>query len=85
MIGCGHLKTDIVIIQNVDVTKRLTRQSELLRLPNFSTSKAQSSTLYYGIKNFNEFLTFLKTKNYTLQSIRLSEFKLILKKYVSAS
>ena len=56
----GLIKCDFKLSTNFETTNRSTRQSFLIRTPQFISSKAQASICYIGIVQFNMFLKFVK-------------------------
>jgi hypothetical protein len=55
-VHTGLVKSDLTLKTNDMVVNRVTRQSNLIRLPQFTMAKSQSSVFYSGIQKYNEFL-----------------------------
>lgn len=54
-VKSGLIKSDITLSVNENTTNRKTRQSELLRPPQFMTVQSQSSLFYRGVNLYNQF------------------------------
>jgi hypothetical protein len=75
----GMVRCDVNLTTNAEHSKRLTRQSNLLRPPRFLTSSSQNSIFYRGINLYNKFCS---TEN--LKKIKtLSDLKTKIKLFVS--
>jgi hypothetical protein len=71
------LKTSISMVENISVTRKETRSSKNLRLPDFKTSSAQRSFVFSGIHAFNSLPTHIK------DCPLISTFKKLLKEHIS--
>lgn len=70
-IRVGLVKSDVALYTNGSITARKTRQSCLLRQPNFLMAKSQNSIFYRGIGCYNEFVKTNELKTFTLSQIKI--------------
>jgi hypothetical protein len=70
------LKCGFALVSNSVVTNRITRQSHLLRLPDYRSFTAQNSLFYNGLKYYNSLPASMKTVQ------NLVTFKKLLKAHV---
>lgn len=80
-ISINKIKCDFELVSNETITNRSTRQSNLLRPPNFLMSKSQVSLFYRGINLYNKFAEYDKL----IKSKSLSYVKSSLKKFVATN
>lgn len=79
----GLTKCDLKLIKNYEITNRTTRQSRNLRVPDFISTRAQSSIFYHGLVMFNSFRTYLSKKNVSLLT-NINVIKAEIKRFITS-
>jgi hypothetical protein len=80
-INTGLVKSDFTLSSNSSTITRITRQSNLIRLPQFLMAKSQSSCFYRGARKYNDFI---RCNNFD-KSKQLALIKKSIKKFVFTS
>jgi hypothetical protein len=79
-IKLGQVRCEMSLMANEASQTRNTRQSKLLKLPNYSMAKTQHSLFYKGVQLYNKFC--IETK--PLNSMTIKDLKDSIKAYVNS-
>jgi hypothetical protein len=77
-VQSGGVRCDFELVNNMSITGRQTRQSSLIRLPQYLMTKSQNSIFYRGVHLFNKF-----SQNVNIESnASISSIKKQIKRFV---